>query len=123
MKTATILIAVILTGCANFQDAGTGSNYTPIVDQPGASYQRDLADCQQHADRVMSAGQSAVAGAIGGALMGALLGRAMGGGDLSNYGMKVGALSGATGAAAGAEMNQRTIISKCLAGRGHRVLN
>lgn len=118
--TLTILVAIMLTGCATPQGAGSG--YSPIVDQPNASYQSDLSDCQRHADKVMSAGQSAAAGAVAGALLGALLGRAMGGGELSNYGMKVGALSGATGAAAGAETNQRSIISKCLAGRGHRVL-
>lgn len=121
MKTPVIIMAVLLTGCANFQ--GSGANYSPIVDQPSASYQSDLSDCQRHADRVMSAGEGAATGALAGAVFGALLGRAMGGGELSNYGMKVGALSGATGAAAGAETNQRTIISKCLAGRGHNVLN
>lgn len=120
MKSAIILAAALLTGCAT---SGTGSDYTPVVDQPNADYSRDLTECQQHANKVASAAQSAAVGAVGGALMGALLGRAMGGGELSNYGMKVGALSGATGAAVGAETNQRSIISKCLAGRGHKVLN
>ena len=112
------VLAITLTACA-----GTGSHYTPIVDRPSGDYDADLRDCQQHADKVRSAGEGAAVGARGGALFGALLGRAMGGGSLSNYGMKVGALSGATGAAAGAEQNQRAIISKCMAGRGHNVLN
>lgn len=114
-------LAIALTGCATPQGAGSG--YSPIVDQPNASYQRDLDQCQQHAKQVMSTGEGAAMGAIGGALLGALLGRAMGGGELSNYGAKVGALSGATGAAVGAETNQREIVSKCLAGREHKVLN
>lgn len=120
MKSIAIIMAVFLSGCAT---QGTGSNYTPIVDQPNEHYMRDLSDCQQHANKVMSAAESAVVGAIGGAMIGALIGRAMGGGEISNYGAKVGALSGATSAAAGAETGQRGIISKCLAGRGHKVLN
>lgn len=114
-------LAIALTGCATSQ--GTGSSYTPIVDRPNENYAQDLRECQQHANKVMSAGEGAAVGAIGGALFGALLGRAMGGGSLSNYGMKVGALSGAVGAAGGAEQNQRAIISKCMTNRGHSVLN
>lgn len=113
-------LAIALTGCATSQ--GTGSSYTPIVDRPNGNYAQDLADCQQHANKVMSAGEGAAVGAIGGALFGALLGRAMGGGDLSNYGAKVGALSGAVGGAGQGEHDQRAIVSKCLAGRGHNVL-
>lgn len=118
MKVLSVILILALTGCA-----GTGARFVPIVDRPSDNYPTDLLECQAHAEKVMSAAQGAMAGAVGGALLGALLGRAMGGDGLSNYGMKVGALSGATSAAAGAETNQRAIISKCLASRGHSVLN
>lgn len=120
MKTAIIIMAVLLTGCATTQ--GSGSNYVPIVDQPNENYQRDLADCQQHANRVMSAGEGAALGAAGGAVLGMLFNAAAGGG-FRNESAAIGALSGAVGGAAQGERGQRDIISRCLAGRGHRVLN
>lgn len=118
MKTLSIiLIAAMLTGCA-----GTGANYTPIVDQPNDNYQSDLAECQAHANRVMSAGEGAMAGAAGGAILGMLFNAAAGGG-FRNESAAMGALGGAVGGAARGEQDQRSIISKCLAGRGHRVMN
>lgn len=113
-------LAIALTGCATTQ--GTGSGYTPIVDQPNENYHRDLADCQQHANRVMSAGEGAAMGAAGGAILGMLFNAAAGGGFRNEY-AAVGALSGALGGAASGERDQRTLISKCLAGRGHKILN
>lgn len=120
MKRAFAILVIALPGCATSQ--GTGSNYTPIVDRPSASYQQDLSDCQAHANRVMSAGEGALAGAAGGAVLGMLFNAAMGGG-FRNESAAVGALSGAMGGAARGETDQRAIISKCLASRGHSVLN
>lgn len=114
-------LAIALTGCATSR--GTGANYTPIVDRPNGDYQQDLADCQAHADRVMSAGEGAMMGAAGGAVLGALFAMAVGGREFAGYGAKVGALSGAVGGAGQGEHNQRAIVSKCLASRGHSVLN
>lgn len=117
-KTASILILTMLAGCA-----GTGSQFVPIVDRPGATYHNDLRECQAHAEKVMSAAQGAAAGAIGGALVGALLGMALGGRDFAGEGARAGMVGGALGGAQRGETDQRTIISKCLASRGHSVLN
>jgi hypothetical protein len=89
-----------------------------------AQYSTDLFECQQHANKVMSAGQAAVAGAIGGAIVGALLGAAAGGNGRFNGRMaSVGGVAGGLGSAAEAEGGQRGIISRCLSGRGYSVLN
>jgi len=111
------VIALAVAGCAN-----TGANYRPIVDRPGANYEADLAQCQQHAHQVASAAESAAVGAIAGAVIGALLGIV---GD--NRGQRsalagIGALSGAVGAGAQGETDQRNIIRRCLQGRGYAVL-
>jgi len=116
--TATILILALLAGCATGR--GSGANYNPIVDRPGPNYATDLAECQAHATKVMSAADGAVAGAVAGALFGALMMAAVGGSRRD--GAWVGALSGGTSAAAEAEGGQRGIITRCLAGRGYSVL-
>jgi outer membrane lipoprotein SlyB len=115
-----VLIAAIVSGCAT--NRGTGASYNPIVDRPGANYIQDLADCQAHATKVQGAADSAVAGAMAGALFGALLSAAVGGGRHRDNYMAAGALSGATSAATAAEGGQRGIITRCLTGRGHMVL-
>jgi len=123
---ATITAAALLAGCATSQ-GGYGASWEPVVDvraHQQAQYATDLAQCQAHATRVMSAGNAAVAGAVAGAIFGALLGAAAGGNSRFNSRMAgVGALSGGAGAAASAEGGQRGIISRCLAGRGYAVLN
>lgn len=120
--TATVLAIALLSGCAS-TGQGYGAHYTPIVDRPGPNYTTDLAECQQHASRVLSAGDSAVGGAVAGAIFGALLSAAVGGGSRyqNNY-MAVGALSGAAKSAESAEGGQRGIITRCMSGRGYSVL-
>ena len=122
MKTISVVLAVALamSGCAT---RGSGQNYNPIVDRPGPNYSQDLAECQAHAAKVMSASDGAVAGAVAGAIFGALMMAAAGGGGRDQKaGAWVGALSGGTSAAASAEGGQRGIITRCLAGRGYTVL-
>lgn len=118
MKTVSILlIAAMLAGC-------NATGHRPIIDTKNAdmaNYDQNLRECQAIADQVNPATQAAV-GAVAGALFGALLGRAMGGGDLSNYGAKVGALSGATGAGAEGVQAQARVVSNCMAGRGYKPL-
>jgi len=116
-KIISIASIIMLIGCA-------GAGFVPVVDRPGANYRQDLAECQAHATEVMSAGESAVVGAVGGALFGGLL-AVVGGGssDFVNGMAAVGAATGAIGEAAGADRNQRSIISRCLYGRGYSVLN
>ena len=122
---AALLIAAIaigpLGGCAT--NRGTGAAYNPIVDRPGPNYAADLAECQAHATKVMSAADGAAAGAVAGAIFGALMMAAAGGGGRDQKaGAWIGALSGGTSAAAEAEGGQRGIITRCLAGRGYQVL-
>lgn len=114
----TIALAALASGCAT--NRGSGANYNPIVDRPGPAYAADLAECQAHAAKVMSAADGALAGAAAGAVFGALLQAAVGG--RRNSGAWVGALSGGTSAAAAAEGGQRGIITRCLVGRGYSVL-
>lgn len=119
MKKLTLIAATLaITGCAN-----TGANFVPIVDGGHGSekYQTDLYECQSYARELASAGESAAAGAAAGAVFGALLSAAVGGSRSS--GAWVGALSGGVSAAGHGERDQRTVVSRCLAGRGWRVLN
>jgi outer membrane lipoprotein SlyB len=118
---ALIMAALLATGCAT-TNRGSGANYNPIVDRANASYNQDLQECQAHATKVMSAGDGAMAGAIGGALIGALFSAAVGGGRYQNNYIATGALSGGLSAASSAEGGQRGIITRCLTGRGHNVL-
>jgi outer membrane lipoprotein SlyB len=114
------LVIFSLAGCAN-----TGANYRPIVDTKNIDfnkYESDLRDCQSFATQTASAGQSAAAGAVAGAVLGAALAAAAGSRYDRTSTARVGALSGAVGAGAEGERNQRNIINRCLAGRGYSVL-
>ena len=114
-------VCVSMVGCA----ATSGANYRPIVDNKGVDlnrYESDLRECQSYATQTASAGESAAAGALAGALLGAALAGAAGKNYSKSSTARVGAVSGAVGAGAEGERNQRTIINRCLAGRGYRVL-
>jgi uncharacterized protein YcfJ len=119
--TTTLLCAtLVLGGCAN-----SGAGYRPVVDIKGVDlnrYQSDLAECQQYAHQTAGAGESAAAGAAAGAVFGALLAAAAGGGTSRKSSAGIGAISGAAGAGAQGEMNQRDVIRRCLSGRGYKVL-
>lgn len=116
---ATFALTAALAGCAN-----TGAEWVPIVDlRTGQSvnYSSDIASCQAFARQTANAAQGAATGAIAGAVFGALLGAAFGvnPGEMA----KMGAISGGMSAAGQAEGSQRSIISRCLVGRGYSVLN
>lgn len=119
---AVVLIVSLLVGCAN-----TGASYRPLVDlrnQTESQYQTDLQECQYHAKKVLGTGETAAAGAVTGALVGAAVASLFGGSRKSrNDSSMYGALAGAGSGAAKAENEQRTIIRRCLAGRGYNVLN
>ena len=118
---ATFSIIALLSGCA----ATTGANYRPIVDTKGVDFNRyeiDLKECQAYATQTAGAGESAAAGAIAGALLGAALAAAAGSRYDRGATARVGAVSGAVGAGVEGEKNQRSIINRCLSGRGYRVL-
>ena len=113
--------AAFLVGCA----ATSGANYRPIVDNKGVDqnrYESDLRECQSYATQTAGAADSAAAGAVAGALLGAVLAGAAGRNYSRSSSARVGAVSGAVGAGVEGERNQRTIINRCLAGRGYRVL-
>jgi len=114
------VILIFLVGCA-------GANYRPMIDMRGGSvdanrYESDLRECQQYASQTAGAADKAVVGAVAGALFGAVLAAAAG----SNYDRgataRVGAVTGAVGGGAQGENDQRSIIRRCLAGRGYSVL-
>lgn len=115
----TLILTAVLAGCAT-----SGAEWVPIVDlRTGQSgnFSNDLASCQGFARQTANAAQGAATGAIAGAVFGALLGAAFGvnPGEMAKFG----AISGAVNVAGRAEESQRTIISRCLAGRGYSVLN
>jgi outer membrane lipoprotein SlyB len=117
LKLIPIVVLIVAAGCA--------SRPKPIVDMKGvdpAKYEADLADCQKYADQGVGAGGGAVAGAAIGAGVGYVAGRAVGARDPSAIGRGGAVVGGAKGAAGGAH-NRHSIVSKCMSGRGYRVLN
>lgn len=118
---SVMVVLATLVGCAN-----TGANYRPIVDTKGvvdmSKYEVDLRECQQFATQTTGAGERAMAGAIAGAALGALLAAAAGSRYSRNQHAGVGAVAGAAAGAGQGENDQRTIIRRCMAGRGYNVL-
>ena len=119
--TSIILIAAILAGCAI-----TGANYRPIIDSkngvPSAELEQDMRECQALATQVSSGAERAAAGAIAGAVVGALFAAALGAKHYRPQIMQGAALTGALEGASAGETDQKKIIQRCLAGRGHKVV-
>jgi outer membrane lipoprotein SlyB len=119
MKTwllSSVMVVVLLGGCAARK---------PLVDMKGVDpvqYEADLADCQKYAAQVGGAGAGAAGGALIGGAIGYGLGRAVGANDPSAAGRGGAVLGGASGAGKGAR-NRQEVVSKCLTGRGYKVLN
>ena len=114
------LIGVLLTGCAN-----TGANYRPMIDSKNVDfnkYEQDLQDCQNYARQTHGAGEGAAAGAVAGAALSALVAAAGGKRYDKTASAKQGAVMGAAAGAAQGESDQRSVIRRCLAGRGYSVL-
>lgn len=119
-KPFSLVLLLALAGCAS-----SGANFRPVVDLQGrdpALYEQNLRECQQYALQVAGAADQAAAGAVAGAVLGTAFAVIVGGGH-RNTAAGLGALSGAASGAAAGERNQRSIISRCLAGRGFSVLN
>jgi outer membrane lipoprotein SlyB len=111
-------VMVVLAGCGA---------HRPVVDpkmsQHPERYESDLAECQQLAEQAPGAGAGTVGGAGVGAALGAGLAVATGHKNLVGQAAGGGAvLGGAKGAGAGAR-ERRQIVSNCMKGRGHAVLN
>ena len=121
-KVVTIAVAAaLLAGCA-----APMHSYQPLVDGDTTStqYQRDLEECRAYAMTKPSAENSAAVGAIVGALAGVAL-LALGGGR-GGWGNEVAAVGAAVGGVQGyneGAQGQQNVVKRCLAGRGHRVLD
>ena len=121
-KVVTIAVAAaFLAGCA-----APMHSYQPLVDGDTTStqYQRDLEECRNFAMSKASAEETAAAGAILGALAGVAL-LALGGGR-GGWGNEVAAIGAAAGGVQGyteGAQGQQNVVKRCLAGRGHRVLD
>lgn len=122
-KLATIALTLSLTACATHQ---TGANWTPVIDTKGGDSVKlaeDVRECQAYARQTADAATAGAVGAVAGAILGAIFMAASGGNGYRNEAAAMGAISGGLTAAGAAETDQRSLISRCLAGRGHRVLN
>lgn len=98
----------------------------PLVDTKGvdqARYQQDLAECQAYAQSSWGAGTGAAVGAAGGAALGEVLGRTTGRMNQRSHLAGGGAVMGGVSGAASGARHQRTIVQRCLAGRGYNVLD
>lgn len=113
-----VIASTILTGCA-------ANRYEPMIDTKDAdmsNYRLDLKQCQAYAERV-NPQQNAIIGALIGAVAtAASVAIALDSGDYSSRAAGIGALAGAASGAGDAAIKQRTIIKKCLEGRGYKVL-
>ena len=109
-----LVAATVLTACAAHPD--------PIIDERGVNmvnYQADLQECESYADPI-SVGEGAAKGAAGGAAVGAATGVISG--DIYS-GAGYGAIFGATRYGNEADREKRTVVKRCLMGRGYHVLN
>ncbi len=119
---AGMVLIALIPGCAT---TNTGANYRPIIDSKGVDFNKfevDLKECQAYATQTADAAQSAAAGAVAGALLGAAIAAAAGSRYDRYSTARVGAVTGAVGAGAEGETNQRNIIRRCLGGRGYKIL-
>ena len=121
MPTA-LCILLCVSACA-------GADFRPVVDMRGhtqATYDHDLAACQQDARSVRNnkdIAEDAGIGAVGGAALGAV-GGAIGG--AAGLGAGVGALAGLVGVGgyeeAKTENREERIVKNCIRSRGYNVL-
>ena len=110
----TCYLLAVISGCSAHPD--------PIIDQRGVNmqiYTADLEECESYAEPI-SVGKGAAKGAAGGAAVGAATGVISG--DIYS-GAGYGAIFGATRYGNEADREKRTVVKRCLAGRGYRVLN
>lgn len=111
-KLIPVVSLVFLSACA-------GHTYRPLVDRPGPDYEKDLAECQRHAEGEVGAAGGAAAGAIIGALLGAFVGHKTGAqGDF----VRAGVVGGAAGGALRGNADQAEVVKTCMRGRGYSVL-
>lgn len=131
MKRTFLALSILATLAACGQPAQL-EQYTPVADMAGpraASFASDLAGCRAYAtvaEQNYKQQQNAEMGAniLAGLILGAAVGAAIGNSDTARYGAASGAVSGA--ASTDTELaygGPRRIIDRCMAGRGHVILN
>lgn len=116
---ALLPIAALLAACEN-----SGSNYVPVIDgATGPNYQADLAACQQLAAQQPALGSNAgvnTAAAAGTAAATTAI--------VSNQGNNVldaaivGTVAGLAGSAVQQNQAKADIVSRCMSGRGYKVI-
>jgi hypothetical protein len=115
---------VIGAACTLLLAACATTQYRPLVDSgvSRGNYEDDVADCQHLADQRPAAAHAA-GGAVAGAVIGALLGAAVGlhGDDVAEI-AAWGAIEGGAGGAAYGIDEQRSIVSRCMEGRGYDII-
>jgi uncharacterized protein YcfJ len=112
-----LLVALSCVGCA-------AQTYRPVVDTgvSRGNYEDDVYDCQQLAAQ-RPAGDHVAGGIVVGAAIGALFGLAVGleGDDVAHLAAWGAATGGLEGAGWGT-VEQRSIVARCMEGRGYMVL-
>lgn len=127
-----VVVMAAALGVAACQGGYAGQSYTPVIDvygSPGkdpATYQVDLAACQQLAEQrgqvgeaARGAGVGAVVGAAGGAIGGAIAGRP---GVGAGLGAATGALVGGAGSGIQGNVSRQDIVISCMRNRGWSVV-
>lgn len=98
------------------------STYRPIVDSAvsPAKYEQDLSECQAYAGSDSAPIAVAVIGGVVGLAFSALLvaGSGVSGHSVQRFGAAMGAISGGLGAV----NQQKSIVARCMVGRGYSVL-
>ena len=127
-----ILIIIALfsfTSCmstSGMPGGGTGAAYTPVIDGPkDEKYYVDIGQCRELAANVEAqANQAALSGAVTGAVIGGLFGAATGsqGDDRNKRIATTTGLAGGLGGASQKIQDAKTVIIRCMQGRGYNVL-
>lgn len=116
-----LVVALLLAGCA-----GTGSEYEPVVDGPkDARYRADLSQCQELSRQHSYTGPETQNKAAIGAGIGAAASGVISGGNPGSMveGAVLGGIGGAGSGAVDASRKRQEMISQCMRGRGHRVVD
>lgn len=126
MKKLIASMAVCMTASCSSTMYDEGG-YTPVIDFREGQYDTygsDIRACHNLAKQRMNAAQGAGFGAVGGAILGGLLMTAItGDSEYLGRGMAAGAVGGAMGGAQAGHETQKSIVTKCLTGRGYNVLD
>ncbi len=113
----TLAPVLALSACANM-----GANYEPILDgPPNLVYASDLHDCRNLARGQRQFSREAVGAAVAGGVFGGVMGSDED--DLTIAGGAIaGALFGLFGGVIEANQQRKSIVVRCMEGRGHPVV-